>query len=376
MLSLYLHVPFCLRKCPYCGFYSTVYSEQLANEYLDALHLEAAGYHHAFDNQVIDTVYWGGGTPTVLSLEQMQRLIGVIRDHFLVARDAEWTIEANPNSVSLPQLVSLREAGVNRLSLGIQSFNDKILKALGRLHSAAEAAAAFRHARKAGFSNIGVDLIYGVPGQTTEEWNKTLDETIGLQPEHVSAYSLSLDEGSRFMDEAMAGRFALSEDDQVASLYEHAVEKLGRAGYHRYEVSNFSLPGYACRHNVNYWARGEYLGLGPAAWSFVNQKRYHAVADVREYVARLKTGRSVIEGEEVTNSRQAANETIMLSLRTTAGLDLVRFGKDFGKAALTQLEHQAALLKQQGLLETDEGRIMLTERGLLIANEALARLAL
>jgi oxygen-independent coproporphyrinogen-3 oxidase len=376
MLSLYIHVPFCVGKCHYCGFYSTTYTLEQANEYIAALRLEAANYQNVFTGRTFDSVYIGGGTPTALSSDHLEKLIAVIHKHFHVSRDAECTIEANPNTVSGNRLNLLREGGVNRLSLGVQSFNDDVLKTLGRLHSALEAVDAFMLARNAGFTNIGVDLIYGVPGQTADEWDETLERVISLEPEHVSAYSLSVDEGSRFRREAEAGRFALPGDEQVATMYGRAVNNLGRAGYNRYEISNFSLPGFICRHNMNYWERGEYLGLGPGAWSFISGRRYRTIADVREYSRRMNAGLSVIEDEEVANFRQAANETVMLGLRTVQGVDRVHYERVFGADTVRLLEKNAAPLKQAGLIEESKGRIRLTERGFLLADEALARLVL
>ena len=357
MLSLYIHVPFCVGKCHYCGFYSTTYTLEQANEYIAALRLEVASYQHVFTGRTFDSVYIGGGTPTALSSDHLEKLIAVIHKHFHVSRDAECTIEANPNTVSGNRLNLLREGGVNRLSLGVQSFNDDVLKTLGRLHSALEAVDAFMLARNAGFTNIGVDLIYGVPGQTADEWDETLERVISLEPEHVSAYSLSVDEGSRFRREAEAGRFALPGDEQVATMYGRAVNNLGRAGYNRYEISNFSLPGFICRHNMNYWERGEYLGLGPGAWSFISGRRYRTIADVREYSRRMNAGLSVIEDEEVANFRQAANETVMLGLRTVQGVDRVRYERVFGADTVQLLEKNAAPLKQAGLIEESKGRL-------------------
>lgn len=376
MLTLYIHIPFCVRKCHYCGFYSTTYMSQQADEYIGSLRLEAASYQRAFVGRTFDSIYMGGGTPTALSSEQLKKIIATVHEHFQISRDAECTVEANPKTVSGSQLMLLREGGVNRLSLGVQSFNNDVLKTLGRLHTAQEAADAFMLARSAGFANIGIDLIYGVPGQTAAQWNETLGRTIVLKPEHVSAYSLSIDEGSRFINEAEAGRFSLPGDEQSVTMYECAVNDLGQAGYNRYEISNFSLPGFSCRHNMNYWERGEYLGLGPGAWSFISGRRYHAIAEVREYSLRMKAGLSIIRDEEIPNFRQAVNETVMLGLRMAEGVDLARFERDFGAATSRQLEENAAPLQQAGLLEETRGRIMLTGRGFLLANEVLARLVL
>jgi oxygen-independent coproporphyrinogen-3 oxidase len=376
MLSLYIHVPFCVGKCHYCGFYSTIYTQEQANEYVAALCLEAANNQQVFDGRTFDSVYIGGGTPTALSSDQLEKLISALNKHFHISKDAEFTIEANPKTVSDGLLTLLREAGVNRLSLGVQSLNDDVLKTLGRAHNSLEAVDAFLLARKAGFTNVGIDLIYGVPGQTADKWNETLERAISLEPEHVSAYSLSVDEGSRFRKETESGSFALPGDELVAAMYERAVNDLSRSGYRRYEISNFSLPGFACRHNMNYWERGEYLGLGPGAWSFISGRRYRTIADVRAYSLRMNAGQSVLEDEEVASLRQAANETIMLGLRTARGVDRVRYERVFGADTAQLLRKNAAPLKQAGLIEETKGWIRLTEKGFLLADEALARLVL
>ena len=275
MLSLYIHVPFCVKKCRYCGFYSTLYAPGRVDEFLSGLVLEAEMYRNDFSQQPFSSIYIGGGTPTVLSPSQFGQLVRVIREHFPIIEDnVEFSVEANPYTVTSEKLSFLLAQGVNRLSLGVQSFSDEILQTLGRLHTGEQAANAFRLARIAGFRNIGIDLIYGIPGQTVTHWEETLDAAIALNPEHVSAYSLSLDEGSQFLREAEAGRLTMPVDEVIAAMYERAVTKLNKEGYERYEISNFTLPGHECRHNMNYWDRGEYLGLGPGAWSFISGRRY------------------------------------------------------------------------------------------------------
>jgi len=375
MLSLYIHVPFCVRKCRYCGFYSTAYSSGSADAFLSGLKSEAASYHNDFRHKLFSSIYIGGGTPTVLSPEQFKLLVGIIREHFAIADGVEFTIEANPNTITHEKLSLMRSQGVNRLSLGVQSFSDEVLQILGRLHTAEQAADAFRAARSAGFKNIGVDLIYGIPGQTADHWKETLDAAIALKPEHVSAYNLSLDAGSQFMRESEAGEFALPDEEICAAMYERAVIQLTNAGYGRYEISNFSLPGYECRHNMNYWERGEYLGFGPGAWSFISGRRYANIADTTEYAQRLSSGRTIIDDQETVGSRSSARETVLLSLRTTKGLDLSRFEQEFGHELLCRLERNAAPLRQAGLLRMLEGRMTLTDRGILLLDEALARLS-
>ena len=374
MLSLYLHIPFCVRKCLYCGFYSTRYSPRQAFAYVSALQLEAARYKGNFSKAVFDSVYIGGGTPTVLSREQWVSIFKIIRENFRLSEDAEFTVEANPNTVSVDSIAFLRAHGVNRLSIGVQSFSDRVLKTLGRAHTAAQAEEAFRTARNAGFQNIGIDLIYGVPGQSHDDWTSSVHRVLTLEPEHISSYCLSLDEGSQFMREAEAGRLALPDDDVAARMYEFALRALTGAGYRHYEISNFSLSGYECLHNMNYWERGEYLGLGPGAWSFISGKRYHAIADIYEYTRRLTAGLSVVEDVETVKNGRAAEETIMLGLRTDKGIDLRKYEQEFGPEASRYLEACIDALRDSGLVRVRDGRLMLTDRGVLLSDEALTRL--
>jgi oxygen-independent coproporphyrinogen III oxidase len=375
MLSLYIHIPFCAGKCRYCGFYSTTYEPDRADEFITGLKKEAETYRDNFSHRTFGSIYIGGGTPTVLSHFQLGLLINIIRSCFLIDESAEFTVEANPNTVTSEMLSLLVDKGVNRLSLGVQSFSDEILQILGRLHTVKQAADAFRLARIAGFNNIGVDLIYGIPGQTAIHWEETLDAAIALKPEHVSAYSLSLDDGSQFKRAAEAGGFLLPDDEVFASMYERAVPALNNAGYGHYEISNFSLPGYECRHNMNYWDRGEYLGLGPGAWSFISGTRYANISDTPEYSQRLSSGGSVLEARETMGRVPSARETILLRLRTMKGLDIRRFELEFGPDLLNRLERNAVPLRDAGLLRLADGRLRLTDRGILLSNEALARLS-
>lgn len=375
MLSLYIHIPFCAGKCRYCGFYSTPYSSGRADEFLSGLQNEASRYRNDFSHRSFTSIYIGGGTPTVLSPSQLELLICVIAEYFPIDDHAEFTIEANPNSVTSGKLSLLLAQGVNRLSLGVQSFSDRILQFLGRLHTGEQAADTFRLARIAGFGNIGIDLIYGIPGQTTTDWESTLGAAITLKPEHISVYSLSVDDGSQLLREAEAGRFTLPDDEVVAAMYERAVQMLNKARYQQYEISNFSLPGYECRQNMNYWERGEYLGLGPGAWSFISGTRYSNISDIIQYAQRLSNGDSVIDVRETPGPDPSARETILLRLRTMKGLDLRCFEIEFGADLLHQLEKNAVPLLNAGLLRQSEGRLSLTERGILLSNEALARLS-
>ncbi|HYA85549.1 MAG TPA: radical SAM family heme chaperone HemW [Nitrospirota bacterium] len=375
MLSLYIHVPFCNRKCPYCGFYSTRYSLQSADNYVVALGKEALRYKDDFSEQVFQTIYIGGGTPTVLSHEQSFGIIKVIQEHFRQAEGAEFTVEANPNSATMQSLSVWRSLGVNRLSLGIQSFSDDVLHKLGRLHTGGQAVDSFRLSRSLGFDNIGIDLIYGVPGQTKAQWEVTIAMATQLAPEHISLYSLSLDGESEFKRYADSGKFVLPDDEVTAEWYEYAVSVLRDAGYSRYELSNFSLPGRECRHNMNYWEQGEYLGLGPSAASFISRRRFHTVSDHQEYARRLACGQSVVEESETLTREQSAYERLLLGLRTAHGVDLPRFEREFGDSIFNRLLVTLGPLSDAGLLLIQNGHVSLTDRGILLCNEVLTRMS-
>lgn len=376
MLGLYIHIPFCVRKCHYCGFYSTPYDSCIADDYLSALLLETVTHSRYLREHIFDCVYFGGGTPTTLSLDQFSRLFTIIRENVHMTAEAEVTVEANPHTVTANSLLQLRKLGVTRLSIGVQSFSDVVLALLGRVHSARQAIAAVHAARDAGFGNIGIDLIFGVPGQTEEQWNNTLQTAISLGPEHISAYSLSLDEGSQWYRDAKNGIGDQPDNDIGAIMYATAMERLTTHGYDQYEISNFCLPGCECRHNVNYWDRGDYLGLGPAAWSFIGDRRWANIADVGQYVSRLRSGITVQDHEKIeqVNRGQSALEKLFLGLRKASGVDLAAFGSLFGEGALGSLVSRIGGLERDGLVEIRKGSLVLTGRGKLLANEVLSRI--
>jgi oxygen-independent coproporphyrinogen-3 oxidase len=375
MLSLYIHIPYCVSKCPYCGFYSTVYSSSHAAKFITALRKEALDCSRSYGDKIFNSVYIGGGTPSVLSDEEFAHVLSIVKTFFPISRDAEFTAEANPHTAVNRDLSLWREGGVNRLSLGVQSFSDAVLHNLGRLHTAEDAERAFRRAKNAGFQNVGMDLMYGIPYQTSEQWRETLDRAIALMPEHLSIYALSLDEGSAFRQETESGKRPMPDDDLAANMYEFALSMLACAGYGRYEISNFSLPRYECRHNMNYWQRGEYLGLGPGAWSFLGGTRSSNIADVNRYITNLALGIPVIAESESLGIEQSSRETILLSLRTAKGLDLCQYLAEYGPHFLQHLEAAMLPLAAAGLLQVNEGVLTLTDRGILLSNEVLSRLS-
>lgn len=374
-MSLYIHIPFCVQKCHYCGFYSTTYTEQLADEFIACLSIEASRTAPACADRIFESVYIGGGTPTTLSVIQLAQIIEMIKTRFTLSESAEVTLEANPNTATVEFLGYIRDCGINRLSIGVQSFSDRILSSLGRPHDAAQALSAVDCARKAGIANINVDLIYAIPGQTMDDWTHTLNKVISLCPQHISLYSLSLDENSQYYRDAISGKFSLPEDTVAVHMYEYALVRLTEAGFRRYEISNFSLPGFECRHNVNYWERGEYVGLGPAASSFVAGRRYHTVADIHEYCGMLRLGLPVISEEEILSTEESATEVLMLGLRTTPGLNLSRYADAYGSTACDHLMKNAVPFLDQGYLEMLAGRLRLTDRGIMLSNHVLTGLS-
>ncbi len=375
MLSLYVHIPFCVRKCPYCGFFSTRYDSALADRYLRALREELTMSAPFLEGRHVGTIYIGGGTPSTLSPGQFTVLADALFGQTTrFSSGTEVTVEVNPGTAS-PDLFSLlRSLGATRLSIGAQAFSDEVLRALGRVHGAEDARRAFAMARAAGFGNIGLDLMYAVPGQTDGQWAETLDDALRLAPDHLSVYSLSLDEGSRFFADASRGRVVLPSDEAAAGQYSMACDRLERHGYRRYELSNFSRPGFACRHNLNYWSRGEYLGIGAGAWSFLRGVRWANLCDVEGYIGRIARRETVRSFEERPGPAEAASEALFLGLRTAEGIDLERF------AACHGTERSASLLAAverhwtTGLYEVHAGRLRLTQRGALLANDAMEAL--
>jgi oxygen-independent coproporphyrinogen-3 oxidase len=384
-LSLYLHIPFCTAKCGYCDFNSYAGHDHLIPTYTQTLLREAQLWRKAAKERPVATVFLGGGTPSLMPLDEVHALFGGLRDVLPFEADAEITLEANPGSLDEPYLRGLLDAGINRLSIGVQSLHDDELRALDRLHSAEDARAAYRAARAAGFANVNLDLIYGLPEQPLERWQSTLEEAIELRPEHLSLYALTVEEGTPLARDIARGRTPAPDPDNQADHYEYTQQRLARAGYQQYEISNWSLPGYRCRHNITYWECREYLGLGAGAHSYFNGVRFSTALLPDRYVTLVNetwdeaqadgdtTMRQVVAGETIT-PRLAMSDTLILGLRLTEGVSVERFrarhGVDMFDAFSDPLNESIAL----GLLELFEGSLRLTDRGRFLANEVFARL--
>ena len=374
-LGIYIHVPFCRSKCQYCDFYSlTTKDDKLMDSYLDAMtrHIKEAGAL-APDHKV-DTIYFGGGTPSFFGADGMATLLTAVRRFFDVASDAEITFEANPDSVSDKLLRRLRAEGFNRVSLGVQCDDDAILQKIGRPHNYAQAVTAVERIRKAGYKNLSLDLMYGLPGQTLEGWEKTLRRVLTLNPEHISCYGLKVEERTPLYDYKDACN--LPDDDMQADMYLTAVDILKSKGYRQYEISNFARKGLISKHNMKYWTGGEYLGFGPDASSDFAGKRFTMVRDLLAYIDGIKGKGQVVSELHEIPPRERAGEFLMTRLRTTDGVDPKEYE---GKYLLPFAPLEAALERfaQRQLAEKNaDGRWSLTPEGFLVSNSILSDLLL
>lgn len=372
-LGIYVHVPFCRSKCEYCDFYSvTDRDDKTMDSYLEAVctHIKEAGA--LAPGYLVDTVYFGGGTPTFFGAEGMAQILGVIRKSFRVANSAEITFEANPDSVSERLLKRLRSEGFNRVSLGIQCDNDAILKKIGRPHDYAQAVTAVQRIRKAGFRNLSVDLMYGLPGQTLEQWEKTLNNVLRLSPEHISCYGLKVEEGTPL--HSYKDCCNLADDDTQADMYLSAIEILRSFGFRQYEISNFCRKGAVSRHNMKYWTGGEYLGFGPDASSDFAGRRFTIVRDLWEYIDGIRSGGQVLREVQQIPRWERAGEYLMTRLRTSTGIDPKEYEKKF-MLSFAPLEKALLKFRDQRLAQkTFDGRWHLTPHGFLLSNSIISDL--
>lgn len=374
-LGIYVHVPFCRGKCQYCDFYSLPTKEdKLMDGYQDAVcrHIKEAGA--LAPNYLVDTVYFGGGTPSLFGADGMAAILNTIRKHFDVSDNAEITFEANPDSVTPRLLRRLRAEGFNRVSLGIQCDNDEILKKLGRPHNFQQAVDAVHLIRKHRFKNLSVDLMYGLPGQDLHSWMKTLKNVLALNPEHISCYGLKVEEGTPLYEYREFCN--LADDDLQADMYLAAVEILRERGYRQYEISNFCKKGHVSRHNLKYWQGGEYLGFGPDASSDFGGHRFSIVRDLVGYIDGMKQGGQVLREDQAINPRERAGEYLMMRLRTVGGVIPEEYEKQF-LLPFGPLEEALTVFKDRGLaVRTYDGRWHLTAEGFLLSNSIISDLLL
>ena len=371
-IALYVHIPFCQRKCNYCSFVSYDCRHADIPAYLKALETEMA---QRSKGESVSSIYFGGGTPSLLSAEQVSDVLATIYSLFAVDKTAEITIEANPGTVDEACLEAIGGLGVNRLSLGVQSLNDDELNLLGRIHTAAEAMQAVECVRSAGFDNLNLDLIYGLPGQRLSGWQKTLEKAIALRPEHLSLYGLTLEEETPLWRTIEAGALPAIDVDLSAEQYELAEDLLAAEGYRHYEISNWAKEGYQCRHNLVYWQNLAYRGVGVAAHSCLNGHRLANTSDIDKYLATFASGLPFLPemDEEISPELELA-ETVILGLRLDEGIDVANISNRYSIDVLSYYERQIREVVAAGLLETGEGHLKLTRRGRLLSNEVFWRL--
>lgn len=395
-LELYVHIPFCVRKCAYCDFLSGPAGETEKSTYTEALLREIRSRKEAYRDYRVSTVFLGGGTPSVLTGEETARIFHALRENFYISTDAEITMEANPGTVTEEKAAAWRQCGINRLSVGLQSVDDRELKMLGRIHTFREFLDTWEIVRAEGFHNVNVDLISAIPGQTAHSWERTLRTVAELDPEHLSAYSLIIEEGTPFYERYGNGGAdhdgslpMLPDEETERQIYQMTEAVLKEYGYHRYEISNYAKQGYECRHNLGYWDRKQYLGLGLGAASLVGERRFHNTADMRKYAeifgedyrapaACAEDGQPGPAAEEIETllSEDQMGEFMFLGLRKTKGISCREFQENFGKSIEDVYGDQIRRFKSLGLMKKEGDRLRLTERGIDVSNSIFVEFVL
>jgi oxygen-independent coproporphyrinogen-3 oxidase len=370
--GVYVHVPFCRHRCHYCDFNTYEGLESLQRDYVDALIRSIERWPGA--PRAATSVFFGGGTPTLLPTDQLRRVLGAVRDLTGFAKDVEITIEANPETVDQATFAALLDAGFGRFSIGVQSLAGRVLHGLGRTHGPHVALEALTAARRAGVEDLNADLIFGSPWESAKDWRTTLEGIAEAAPDHVSTYALTVEEGTPLATLVATGRVPDVDPDVQAARYEVADAVLSAAGYERYEISNWAQPGRASRHNVLYWSAGDYLGFGAGAHGHLAGRRWWSLRLPREFVAAVASGRSTEDGSEVLAGDQRASEALVLGLRLSDGIDLDGFARRFGRHPLAGRGEAVARLEQDGLLRREGGRLLFAPGAALVANEVLCRL--
>ena len=374
-ISLYIHIPLCVKKCAYCDFASFAGRMAQRERYVQAVCREIRAQAAFFGSRRVGTVFLGGGTPTLLTGAQVQEIMNTVRACFALDEDAEITLEGNPGTLTEDNLRAYRRAGVNRLSLGVQSMDDDLLAAIGRIHTSAEAEQAVRMAREAGFENLNLDLMLGLPGQTAIQWKDTLESAIALAPDHLSCYSLILEEGTPLEASVRAGACApLPGEDEMEEMDALTARLTREAGYAQYEVSNYARPSRACRHNIVYWECLPYLGVGLSAHSDRDGRRFYNPADWEAYLHMAESDDPARLAEGTNTREDRMFERMMMGLRQVRGVDAARFARDFGTAIERVWPKTLAEMTHSGLMASHEERILLTPRGMQVMNGVLVRL--
>lgn len=374
MAGIYLHIPFCKTRCIYCDFYSTTF-EELHQSYVQSLCKELQERRTYLKNEPIHTIYIGGGTPSQLEIKYLQTIFNTIQDCYNISHCEEVTIEVNPDDLTVAYLQQLKALPVNRISMGVQTFDDDLLRFIHRRHNADEAKRAFQMCRNAGFDNISIDLIYGFPNETSQQWEYDIKQALMLHPEHISAYCLSYEEGTLLSH--MKEEKEITEIDEQSSLlfYTTLIEQLKDAGYEHYEISNFCLPDRYSRHNSAYWQGVSYLGCGAAAHSYYEQEREWNIADVHQYIKGIKNGKRVFESEQLTE-KMLYEEYVMTALRTASGINIIHLKERFGNNIYLHCINAMQPYLELNKLKKNNTHIQLTQEGIFISDEIIRDLFL
>ena len=371
MAGVYVHIPFCASRCSYCDFFSTLQLADTGERFVEAVIAEAGLRRDELHGEGVKTLYLGGGTPSQLPIPLLERLVEGLRETFDLSGLEEFTVEANPDDVTPEWCAALPPLGVNRVSMGVQSFEDDILRAIGRRHTARQAVQAVANLRQAGIHNISIDLIYGLPGQTLVSWRESVEQAIALAPQHISAYGLTYEQGTRLWLQRECGEVVEVPEEQCLEMYRILVRMLQEDGYEHYEISNFALPGYRSRHNSSYWNDTPYLGLGAAAHSYDGRVRRFNPGDLRGYIDRVMAGETAYEQEEMARWERY-DERVMLGLRTSAGVDVERLRQEFGDEAWRHFTREAAKHIAAGHLRmTDDHCCVLTSNGIMLSDSVI-----
>lgn len=380
-IGIYIHIPFCVKKCPYCSFNSFEAADIQEDIYISAVLKELALHIDAMPDlsgRVLETIYIGGGTPSLISPKGIEKILNNIRQVFLPAQQLEITLEVNPGTVTFEKLLQFKGAGVNRISLGIQSLNENVLKSLGRIHSVRDSLTCFENSVRAGFNNIGIDLIYGVQGQCLKEWDEDINTAVSLRPQHISAYNLTIEKGTPFFRLYKDGNMILPSEEEQVRMFDLTIDTLSSGGYNQYEISNYSWEGFESRHNNRYWLCNDYIGLGAGAHSYLSYPDWgvrwwnETVPDT--YVNAIQHNIRAAAGMEHLTEKEAVTEAVFLGLRRIKGIDLDWFSKRFGFSLKESCARNIAAMEAGGLLFERENRLILTRKGLIVADSVITEL--
>ncbi len=371
--GIYIHIPFCRSRCSYCDFATGMYNASLAERYVENLINEIGSWHEVERPAGVDTIYFGGGTPSLLSPSQLERLLRAVHNRFSVSGDAEVTIEINPGTVTPEALEAFRRLGISRASFGAQTFDDGELARLGRSHTSDDTRRTFRYLRDAGFDNVSFDLIAGLPGQTMANWQRNLEEAFSLRPEHLSFYLLEVHQGTPLASHIKNGLQPKPDDDLAAEMYEVMLDRAAEVGYQHYEISNLCLPGYESRHNTKYWTAAPYYGFGCSAHSYDGEfRRWANERDLNLYMEMIEHGRAAVVSQSLLTKTDRQAEAVFLGLRMMRGFSFKEYEQAFGADLRTKHENDLTRFREAGLIECTDDLLKLTRAGALLSNEVFA----